>query len=158
MTNLQKLPFTALVVALVFTIGCNKSLVVKNVDYSQQIETVLSPNGDGVVHDVRHGISYSVLPFQFEETRDTSSVTVSKVRMIRNSEGFYFITADGFKHVYVMAPQRGELRLKKKIMVNEEGLTAPAFNWRDPIVQLLDQSNEQVYLINENGIYKEEAS
>jgi hypothetical protein len=156
MTALNKFPIPVLIAVVLFTVGCNKSLVVKNVDYSQQIETVLNPDNDGMVHDVRHGISYSVMPFQFAEFQDTSKVSISNVRMIRNSDGYYFITADDFKHVYVMAPTKGKLKLKKKILVDEKGLNAPAFNWRHPIVQLLDQSNDQVYLLNENGIYKEE--
>lgn len=158
MPNFHKLPLIAFVTIMAVFTGCNKALVIKNVDYSQQIETVLTPDEHGIVHDIRHGISYSVLPFQYEETQDSSVVTVSSVRMIRNAEGYYFITAEGFKHVYVMEPKKGQLKLKKKILVNEKGLNSPAFNWRRPIVQLLDRSAKQVYLLNENGIYMEKTS
>ncbi len=139
--------------ALVFQ-GCNKSLVVKNVNYAQQLETVLVPDSNGDVKDVRHGISYSILPFQFEEFQDTSSVQVTEVRMIRNSDGYYFITADRFKHVYVMAPKQGELKLKKKILVDEQGLLSPAFNWRVPNVQLVNRQTNEVFLMDEEGLSK----
>lgn len=136
--------------------ACNKSLVVKNVNYAQHIESVLIPNSEGIVTDIRYGLSYSILPFQFEEFQDTSSVQVSEVRMIRNKNGYYFITADKFKHVYVMMPKRGELKLENKILVSEGGLFSPALNWRNPIIQLITDSNEDVILLNENGIYNGE--
>lgn len=158
MTQVQKIPVTVFLAILIITVGCNNSLVVKNVDYSHPIETVLQPDEQGNVHDIRHGLSYSILPFQYEEFQDSSSVSVSEVRMIRNAEGYYFITANNFRHVYVMKPGKGELELKRKILITENGLEAPAFNWRAPIVQLLDQSTKQVYLLNDKGIYKEESS
>lgn len=145
-----------IVFSMLFLQACNKSLVVKNVNYAQQIESVLIPDAEGIVTDVRHSISYSILPFQYEEFQDSSDVLLTEVRMIRNNEGYYFITADKFKHVYVMAPKKGELKLKKKILVDEDGIFAPAFNWRAPLVQLIDNSNEAIILLNEKGIYKGE--
>lgn len=152
MAAFNKISLLVLVAGAFIFQGCNKSLVVKNVNYAQQLETVLVPDSNGDVNDVRHGISYSILPFQFEEFQDTSSVQVTEVRMIRNSDGYYFITADKFKHVYVMAPKQGELKLKKKILVDEQGLLSPAFNWRAPDVQLVNKQTNEVYLMNEEGI------
>lgn len=136
--------------------ACNKAMVVKNVDYSQQIETVLVPNDNGIVTDIRHGLSYSILPFQYQEFKDTTSLTISEVRMIRDKNGYYFITADQFKHVYIMEPKRGELVLKKKVLVDEKGLLSPAFNWREPVVQLIDRDTNIILLLNEKGIFVEE--
>tara|TARA_R110000868_G_scaffold304437_28_gene565516 strand:- start:12172 stop:12651 length:480 start_codon:yes stop_codon:yes gene_type:complete len=158
MKALQKTSFGVIMLGILFFQACNKSLVVKNVNYAQQIESVLIPDEDGTVTDIRYGISYSILPFQFEEFEDSSSVQVTEVRMIRNNQGYYFITADRFKHVYVMAPKRGELKLEKKILVDEEGLLNPAFNWREPVVQLINDSNKVVILLNEKGIFKGEVS
>lgn len=158
MKALQKTTLAFVVFGILFFQACNKSLVVKNVNYAQQIESVLVPDENGTVTDVRYGLSYSILPFQYEEFEDSSSVQVNEVRMIRNNQGYYFITADKFKHVYVMAPKRGELKLEKKILVDEEGLYSPAFNWREPVVQLITNSNDIVILLNEKGIYKGEVS
>ncbi len=158
MKALKKTSLAFVVFSVLFLQACNKSLVVKNVNYAQQIESVLVPDSDGIVTDVRFGLSYSIMPFQYEEFEDTTSVQVSEVRMIRNNQGYYFITADKFKHVYVMAPKRGEFKLEKKILVDEEGLNAPAFNWRNPVVQLIYGSRNVVILINENGIYKGEVT
>lgn len=158
MTILRKSTLAFVLLTTFFLQACNKSLVVKNVNYAQQIESVLIPDEDGNINDVRYGLSYSILPFQYEEFNDTTTVMVSEVRMIRNHQGYYFITADKFKHVYVMAPKRGELKLEKKILVDEDGLLSPAFNWREPVVQLIDNSNNVIILLNEKGIYVEEVT
>ena len=158
MTTLKKTTLAFALLTTFFLQACTKSLVVKNVNYAQQIESVLIPDADGNVTDIRYGLSYSILPFQYEEFNDTTTVKVSEVRMIRNHQGYYFITADKFKHVYVMAPKRGELKLERKILVDEEGLLSPAFNWREPVVQLIDDSDNEVILLNEKGIYVEEVT
>ena len=156
MATHKKTLLALLFVSVLFASACNKSLVVKNVNYAHQIETVLTPDEHGTVTDVRHGLSYSIMAFQLEEFRDTSSVMITEVRMIRNTEGYYFITAEGFKHVYVMAPKRGELKLEKKILVSEQGINSPAFNWRKPVVQLVDQNNKNIYLLTEKGVQEPE--
>ncbi len=154
--NARYSPLTVLIAisALLFS-GCNKAIVIKNVNYTQQVESVLTPNNMGEVSDVRYGISYSILPLQYQEFRDSSIVLVDEVRMIRNANGFYFITADGFKHVYVASPGNGEFKIVKKILVSEDGLEDPALNWRNPAVQLIAANKEATY-INKNGIIKEE--
>ena len=151
----KKIVLPVVLVGMLIIQACSKPLVVKDVNYAQRIESVLTPDQNGIVHDIRYSISYSVMPLQFEEFQDTSTVLVSEIRMIRNQQGYYFITADGFKNVYVMAPAKNELRLKRKIEVSEEGLLSPAFNWRSPSVQLLS-NNQETVLLNEKGIYKEE--
>lgn len=153
MNSSKKIIWAFLITSFFFVQACNKSFVVKNVNYAQHIESVLTPDSEGVVNDVRYGLSYSILPFQFEEFQDSSSVLISEVRMMRNSEGFYFITADRFKNVYVMKPQKGELKLEKKILISESGVISPVFNWREPVVQLIDKVSSEIYLLNEKGIY-----
>ncbi len=155
MTIQKKITLPFLLVGMLMIQACSKSMVVKNVNYAQRIESVLTPDQNGVVQDIRYGISYSVMPFQFEEFQDSSKVLVSEIRMIRNQQGYYFITADGFKNVYVMEPAENEMKLKKKIEVSEEGLLSPAFNWRNPSIQLLSTNQESV-LLSEKGIYKKE--
>ncbi len=129
-----------------------KTFVVKNVNYSHQIESVLTPNEDGIVYDVRHGISFNITPFEKKEFGATDSIEVKEVRLIRNAEGYYFITANQFKNVYVMEPGNGELKLKKKIKVSEERLAAPAFNLRDSHVQLVKTDTNEVLNLNQDGI------
>ncbi|MDX1671961.1 MAG: hypothetical protein R3211_06440, partial [Balneolaceae bacterium] len=138
-------------VSLMF-IGCKQSLVISQVDYAQPIETVLQPDDNGMVHDVRQGIKFNVLPLQQAETGNSSSVTITEIRMIRGKEGFYYVTAPGFKNVYVMAPGKGRLSLENKIMISENGIGKPAFNQREPYILLLNRETNETYTLNANGI------
>ncbi len=157
MKAFKKVILSLVVLGVLFLQACNKSLVIKNVNYAQKIESVLIPDSKGKVSDIRYGISFSILPFQFEEFKDSSSVQISEIRMIRNNLGYYFITADNFKNVYVMTPIKGQLKLEKKIQVNENGLFSPVFNWRVSEVELIENSNN-VILLNEKGILKGEVT
>lgn len=134
--------------------GCKQTLVISEVDYSQPIETVLQPDENGVVNDVQHGLSFNVLPLQYAETGDTSSVTTGQVRMIRGKEGYYYITSAGYQNVYVMAPEKGALKLKKKILIKEGGIAQPAFNQRNPYVQLLNLETGENYALTADGIHQ----
>lgn len=142
--------------AVLLLSGCSQPLTISNVDYSQPIETVLEPDENGVVRDVQHGLQFSILPLQFVETQDTSSVSTREIRMIRGREGFYYITAPGFKNVYVMRPDQNGLELKKKLKVNEEGLSEPAFNQRNSYIQLLNRGDNETYSITADEIRKTE--
>jgi hypothetical protein len=139
---------------ILFTSAC-KTFEVKNVNYSQQVESVLIPTEYGEITDSRYGLSFNILPFQYEEMQDSNSVQIDNVRLIRNQNGFYFITANGFNNVYVMKPIKNGLKLKEKIAVSENGLIKPAFNLRSPYVQLIDLETSEKYSLNEKGIKKE---
>ena len=136
--------------------GCSQALTISDVDYAQPIETVLQPSEEGVISDVQHGLSFNILPIQYAETGDTTSVTTEEVRMIRGREGFYYITASGYQHVYVMEPEERSLKLKKKIMIREEGISQPAFNQRNPYVQLLNRETGENYALSAEGIRQPE--
>lgn len=135
-------------------IGCQQTLTISKVDYSQPIETVLEPDQQGLVNDMQHGISFNVLPIQYAETGDSTGVTTEQIRMIRGKEGFYYITSAGYQHVYVMAPEESKLKLKKKILIAEEGISQPAFNQRSPFVQLLNRETGENYALTVDGIKK----
>ncbi len=143
-----------LIVALILSfavMGCRHSMVISKVDYSQPIETVLEPDEKGVVNDVQNGMAFNVLPLQYAETGDSTSVTIDRIRMIRGSEGYYYITAEGYKHVYVMEPEKSSLKLKNKIEVSEEGIQNPAFNQRNKYVQLLNRKTGEYYALTFKG-------
>lgn len=148
-------PILFFLTLLVVSTAC-RTFVVKDVNYAQQIESVLQPNEKGEVYDTRHALSFNILPFQYEEFEDSSSVKVKEVRLIRNTDGFYFITADGFSNVYVMEPVKGGMKLKTKIKVSENGLAAPAFNLRAPYVMLIDRETAKTFTMNQKGIQQRE--
>lgn len=130
-----------------------KTFVVKNVNYSHQIESVLTPDENGIVNDVRHGITFNITPFHKKEFGENDSThQIKEIRLIRNADGFYFITANQFKNVYVMEPGNASLKLKKKIKVSEERISEPAFNMRDGVVQLVKVETNEIVSMNQNGI------
>ncbi len=134
------------------TVSCGSSLVIENVDYSQPLESVLTPNSDNVVHDQRYAIKFSVSPILEVEGVES----VNEIRLIRNAAGFYFVTANGFENVYVFAPGQGELELEHTIEFLEDNLREPAFNQRKNYIELVDLSDGQTYRLDQEGILEEE--
>jgi len=135
-------------VALMISVAaCGPSLVISNVDYAQPIESVISPDADNVVNDERYAISFSVAPILEEEEVDSAD----EIRLIRNSRGYYFITAAGFTNVYVFEPAENELKLKRKISITEDGLGQPALNQRGEYIEVVDRASGNTYQVNEEG-------
>lgn len=128
--------------------GCGSSLVIQNVNYSQPLESVLSPDSDNMVHDQRYAIQFSITPILEYEGIDA----VDEIRMIRNTGGFYFVTADGFNNVYIFAPGEGELVLHEEVELTDGPILEPAFNQRGTHVELINQSSGQTYNLDQNGI------
>lgn len=133
-------------------VGCGSKMTIKRVNYSQPLESVLETSENGKVEAVEHGLSFNIKPIQYKETKDTSSVTTEKVHLIRNSKGYYFLTASGYNNVYVLQPETGSLKLHKAIKITQEGLSQPAFNQREPYIQLIDRESDQTYRLTEKGI------
>lgn len=133
-------------------VGCGSKMTIKRVNYSQPLETVLEPSENGEVEALEYGLSFNIKPIQYKETNDTTSVTTDKVHLIRNSSGYYFLTASGYNNVYVLRPVTGSLKLQKAIQITENGLDQPAFNQRDPYIQLIEKKSDQSYRLTEKGI------
>lgn len=137
-----------LCVAVLFgTSACGPSLVIQNVDYSQPIESVLSPDSNNQIHDQRFSIKFSLSPI----LEDEGIGFVDEIRLIRNRAGFYFVTAAGFNHVYVFKPDESELALEHKIEIPGEGLQDPAFNQRGSHIELVDLASGQTYNLDQTG-------
>lgn len=138
------------VVVSVLIVGCS-SLMLKPADFSWPVESVLKADHKGMVQENRYQLSFSIKPLLFEETGDSTNVSGITVRMIRDQMGYFYIVAPKFKSVYVFASAEGGLKLEKKIMISEGGLSAPAFNARPPHVQLLN-GNDKPRLLSKSGI------
>lgn len=154
MIDYRILPVVCLLGLLLFT-GCKQTLVISEVDYAQPIETVVEPTEDGVVHDRQYGLKFNITPLHYRETGDSARTNNDQVRFIRGTDGYYYITATGYKNVYVMSPQKGKLKLEKVIKISEEGIAKPAFNQRDPHVQLLNLANDESYFLSIKGIHQQ---
>jgi hypothetical protein len=139
----------ALLIAL-FVFGCS-SVTLKPADFSWPVELVLKVDPKGTVQDTRYSFSLNVKELLFAETGDSVNVSHVTLRMIRDVRGFFYLTAQHFKSVYVFAQTDGALSLAKRIAVSEKGLTEPAFNLRPPHVQLVREHDPAV-LLTPDGI------
>ena len=133
--------------------GCS-TLVLRPVDFSWPIEVTLQPDGKGNARDARYQLSFNVKALLFEELQDSTSAVKLTLHVLRDQAGYYFITAKGFKNVYVFGHGDGTLRLQKKIFVSEKGLDAPALNQRAPYVSLINEKrgSEAPILLTTDGI------
>jgi len=127
-------------VAMLLT-GCTP-LLLTPADFSWPIEVALKPDAKGTVQESRYKVSFNVKALLFDELQDSVSVTKHTLHLLRDQAGYYFMTAKGFKHVYVFGQGDGALRLEKKILISEKGLEAPAFNQKVPFVHLINENNE----------------
>jgi hypothetical protein len=114
------------------------SLSIKNVSYEWPVESVLTVDESNMVVERQRPISFSVAPLAQEEFEDSTALRGKTIRLIRNVEGYYFLTAARFKHVYVMKSSERELQLHSRIAISETGLKDPALNRRAPYVEIVD--------------------
>jgi len=126
---------------ILITVACSV-LTLQPANFSWPIESVLSVNDNGKVTEDRYSIEVNTVGLFFEEFQDSLSYRGKEIRMIRDNQGFYFMTASNFKNVYVFKAEDGALKLEKKIFISEFGLQAPAFNQRDPYIELVDGTNK----------------
>lgn len=147
MKQINFLPF----LLLVFAVACS-TLKLQQADFAWPVESVISVDENGKVSDDRYSISFDTKSLFFEETKDSSAYEGKKIRMLRDINGYYFITADNFKNVYVFQMDNGSMVLHKKILVSEIGIVNAALNQRAPYIELIDDG-KSLYLTN-NGIVR----
>lgn len=153
-SKLHQKMWSILVLAALTFIGCKQSMMIQQVDYSQSIESVLTPDEDGMVTDAKHGLSFNIKPIQYSETQDTSAVTTSEIRYIRGEKGYYYVTAPNYRNVYVMQPGEGTLELKKKLNISENGIKNPALNQRGNHVQLVNLETKERWIVKPKSVEK----
>ena len=129
--------------------GC-ASVTLKPVDFSWSFESVLTADSAGYVKAEPKTIAFNAEElFRFETTGQCAAAGMI-VRIIRDYDGYYFITAPGFRHVYIFNGSNGKLTLRKKVLIAEQGMEKPFFNRRDLGIELV--ANGQAYLLNRKGI------
>jgi hypothetical protein len=126
------------------------SLTLTPAEFSWPIEAVLKIDNNGFVKEDRNSVSFDTKALFLEETQDSLGYAGKTLHLIRNKEGFYFMTATGFKNVYVFTVGKNEFSLENKIQINETGLKNPAFNQRNPFIELLDDGI--TYKLTSEGI------
>ena len=133
---------------LVFS-SCS-SLKMDHVDFGWPVESVVTVSNTNKIEDLRYSVSAWVAGLAQEEFQDSTALHGAKLRLLRSSEGYYFLTGPRFKHVYVFSPGPSSLILNKSIPVAEGGLRNPALNQRPPYVELVDGDNFHVLLTSDD--------
>ena len=133
----------------IFAAACS-TLKLQQADFAWPVESVIDVDENGKASDDRYSISFDTKGLFFEETEDSSAYEGKKIRILRDINGYYFITAEKFKNVYVFQMDNGSMALRNKIFISEFGIENPALNQRSPYIELID-SGKNLYLTN-NGI------
>jgi len=133
--NYFKIFLTLVIATLLF--ACS-SLTLTPAEFSWPLESVLKIDNNGFVKEDRNSISFDTKALFLEETEDSLGYAGKTLHLIRNNEGYYFMTAVDFKNVYVFTVEESAFSLENKIQINETGLKNPAFNQRKPFIELLD--------------------
>jgi hypothetical protein len=133
---------------LVFS-SCS-SLKMDYVDFGWPVESVVTVSSVNKIEDLRYSVSAWVAGLAQEEFQDSTALHGAKLRLLRSSEGYYFLTGPRFKHVYVFSPGPSSLVLNKSIPVAEGGLRNPALNQRTPYVEVVDGDNFHVLLTSDD--------
>jgi len=143
-----------ILVSFCFLISCAQ-ITLEPSDFAWPIETVLNIDEKGFINESRYSISTNVIDLFYAETNDSTSFKNESVRLIRDTKGYYYMIASGFKNVYLFSANDGKFVLTNKFFVSEFGLDLPAFNQRKPNIELLEGEKHLVF-IDSNGIKGEE--
>jgi hypothetical protein len=117
-------------------------LTLQPANFGWPIESVLPVDENGKVVEDRYSIEVNTVGLFFEEFQDSLSYKGKEINLIRDTQGFYFLTSNSFKNVYVFKAEEGKMILENKIFISEFGLQTPAFNQRNPYIELVDGSNK----------------
>ena len=143
----------SVVILLLFLIGtftaCSM-LTLTPANFAWPIESVLQVNDEGEVSEERYSFSFDAKGLYYEEFEDSLAYLDRELRIIRDVQGYYFITGTKFKNVYVFKAIDGTMELNTKIFISEFGFGNPVFNQRTPNIELID--GERVLKLSHQGI------
>ncbi len=149
---MKAINYLAFSILLIFY-SCS-SLTLKPADFSWPVESVQKVDNDGNVQVKRYSLSFNAKNLYLTETGDSLGYVDKELRIIRGVDGYYYVTGNNFKNVYVFNAKDGALKLENKIEISDKiGMQNPAFNQRPPYVEL-NYGNVKVDL-NKDGITEE---
>ena len=132
---------TLSIILLSLTTACSV-LTLQPANFSWPLESILPIDEKGNVIEDRYSLEFNTVGLFYDEFQDSLAYKEKELRLIRDNQGLYFLTAQKFKNVYVFRADEGKLVLNNKIFISEFGLQTPAFNQRDPYIELVDGSNK----------------
>ncbi|MEE9450409.1 MAG: hypothetical protein V3V72_10200 [Ignavibacteriaceae bacterium] len=131
-----------LVLFLIGTFTACSVLTLTPANFAWPIESVLKVNDEGEVSEERYSFSFDAKGIYYEEFQDSLAYLDRELRIIRDVQGYYFITGVKFKNVYVFRAYDGAMVLNNKILISESGVQNPAFNQRSPHIELIDSDKK----------------
>ena len=140
-------PIKILSFLLLGLLAACSALSLQPANFAWPIESVLPVDESGQVSDERYSFSFNTKGLFYEELNDSSAYIEKEVRILRDVNGFYFVTVNEFKNVYVFKMNNGAMVLENKIFISEFGVDNPALNQREPFVELID-GDKIIYLTN----------
>jgi hypothetical protein len=141
------------IIIILFLIGTFTAcsvLILTPANFAWPIESVLQVNDEGEVSEERYSFSFDAKGLYYEEFEDSLAYLDRELRIIRDVQGYYFITGTKFKNVYVFKAIDGTMELNTKIFISEFGFGNPVFNQRTPNIELID--GERVLKLSHQGI------
>ena len=120
-----------------FLLSC-ASLTVSNVDYAWPVEAPVTVSHTNSITIERYGLTCNLSKVAEKEFQDSTALAGAQVRILRNNEGYYFLTGPRFKHVYVFRAATSELIAEHIFDITTTGLQNPALNQRPPYIELVD--------------------
>lgn len=133
---MKQLFVLSLILFIIIT-ACS-TLTLQPANFAWPLESVLAVNDEGNVSEDRYSTEFNTRAMFFEEFQDSLAYVDKEIHVIRDNQGFYFITGPDFKNVYVFKDVEGKMVLNNKIFISEFGLQIPAFNQREPYIELVD--------------------
>jgi len=123
-------------------------VTLENANFAWPVEAVLTVNSMNIIEEGRYAFAVNIAPLAQAEFQDSTALRGKTIRVIRNAQGYYFVTGPRFKKVYVFRTGEGAFEEVTSIQVSETGLTQPALNQRPPFIELLDGNTPPKYLTN----------
>jgi hypothetical protein len=133
-----RLPIVSIVFGAALSIVSCSGFQLDRVNFGWPVESVVTVGSNNLIEDVRYAVTAGVGALAMEEFQDSTALRGAKLRLLRSTEGYYFLTGPRFRHVYVFSPGASSLALNSSILVSEAGLREPALNLRPPYVELVD--------------------
>ena len=131
------------------------SLKIENVKYGWGGEYFTNPDENGSINIPKSSMQFNILSILKEE-KLTDKAKDFKFRIIRDDEGYFYITANNFKFVWVFATDEASLVLEKKIdILDGKPLEDPKFNEQKPNIKLFIKDGRE-FLLNKDGKIKKE--
>lgn len=143
----------AILISILILMPACSSVTLQPVDFAWPIESVLTTDAEGAVLIDRYSTGFNTANLFKTEFSETTNAINKEIRVIRGKDGYYYVTAPGFKHVYLLYAKDGKLVVEDKFLITEDGLNAPVFNQQKPDIELRD--GNAIYLINGEGLKRE---